>query len=340
MAQYQNGVTPTFTSNELDHFVVKTLLENGDSTVCLNNGLDSVTMQKNNGHTALFTRFEIPAVDTNFAPEGQSKVPRQLVQTPYQVRIREYQEAFEVSRQAYELNPLMVVDAAKENLGPLIARTRERVRWNVVKAATNVLLDSSAHSMRSEVNSPVSTGRLRRLARFLRDNRGKYFTEMVSASTKIATEAVEPAFFAYCSTSLDSDLRNLPGFKVPSNYSDSNKKQMYEVGVFEDIRFFASPDFEAYEGLGGASSTMITTGGLCDVYPIVVCAKHYGKQLALQGEAKYGGQGTNLKANVLDKPDKSDIHNAKIVVASNWHDGILITNPVWIGVLEVACTAN
>jgi N4-gp56 family major capsid protein len=93
------------------------------------------------------------------------------------------------------------------------------------------------------------------------------------------------SFFGYCHPDLVPDLRNISQFipveKYPqiAPYSD-------EVGAIEGIRFCTSTLAVPWLGGGAtvASTGMLSTNSLCDVYPILIFGKNSYGLVPLRGK--------------------------------------------------------
>lgn len=230
-------------------------------------------LPKNKGLTIKWRRpvpFEVSAVTLT---EGVTPAPQ----------IMEYEDVTSVISQYGAWVPLTDViadtheDPVLSNVTELMAdqaaSTKEQIVWSVLRAGTSVVYSGTA-TTRATVLAPLDEAELRAVQRELKANHGKHITRMLSASEKIATEPVAPAFVAFGHTNLEQDLRDLSGFVVREKYASGTMLSDYEIGKFEDIRFILTPQLEPFFGAGSGTTTgVLNTNSAVDVYPIVVIAQ-------------------------------------------------------------------
>jgi N4-gp56 family major capsid protein len=168
--------------------------------------------------------------------------------------------------------------------GEQAALTKERILWSVLIAGTNVIYSGSATS-RATVQAPIDLGDIQLATRALKVAMAKPITKMVTASEKIATQPVAPAFVAFGHTNLEQDFRALSGFVPRENYSDSTKLlHPMEIGKVQDVRVILLPHLPYFPGAGSGTTTgVLFTGSNVDVYPIVFLGENAFAATALKG---------------------------------------------------------
>lgn len=340
MAILTTSGTATLTAGQIGPAIMAEMLKNGEIQPALDMALSTKTHKAGSGKSVQFRRYPIPAVDTTVETEGVNKAIRALTTEDYTGTLDRYAEALGCSTMAHDLEPWDVVKAQKDNLKELVARTREKVRWNTVIAGNNVLYNSSAITSRGTVNGAVSAGPLEQACRLIDRNRGRYFLEASNGSNKEGTTPIEAAYLAFCHTDLKADLRALPGFTTCDRYGGMAKHHPLEFGSFRNIRFICGVDYSPIADAGAAAGTtfLSTTGTSLDVYPIVILAKDAVDCVKLAGSGEYGYG--NLHVEHLGKADKSDYSNARQVTVATWYDLVMWTNHGWGCRVEVAATRN
>lgn len=339
---YQNW--PNNSANE-QYIPVKTLLDSPAAWTCLNEATDHITIAPKSGRSINLRRWVNPVVTvtSSVVTEGVNPNARQLQSQDYTGTLQRYAELFEVSRVAYDLNPYDAVKGSSERGVVLVARDRERVRYNAAIGGTSVFYNAASITTRATVNGTISLGRLQAAVRAIRGAYGENFTKAIGGQAKFGTSPVESGLYAYAHTDLEPDIRNLPGFRTVAEYP-SGTGLPYEFGACQNVRFFTSPEFVPFANGGAASTTLISTGtsgitsGAADVYPIFITATHALTSVALGGGGAKGYG--NAKANILDGADKSDPTNERIYIAFDWYDLCLITAQEWCARIEVGATRN
>lgn len=306
---------------------------------------DTRSMSRNSGNIVNLRRWTNPAVDTTTNNTGLSKASRALTHYDYTGTMGRFTESFDVARYEYDLSQYNPVRGATDVLGDyLIPETREMVRYGAAKTITTILYNSVAVGGRGSVNGVLGLGQIQKAVRGIENYRGMKFRGAEAGKAADGTSPVEAAYFAFGHTDLAVDIRNIPGFKPVSEYPSGKGASPYEFGAIQNVRIFLSPAFVPYANAGAASTTLISTGvtgtssGSADVYPFIILAQGALTGVKLEGSGKEGFG--NAKINILDKPDKSDVNNDRVVVAADWYDLCVVTSNEWGCVIEVGATRN
>jgi len=302
---------------------------------------DERTINKNTGNSVQFRRMvPMPVVTTpTGVVEGVSPASQAFTTEDYTGTLVRYADVYETTRVNADLSPFNEVKEGTKQLRIKVDRTRERIRYNAAKAGTGVLYNSPTISTRATVNGVITAGRLQRAIAEIRGNRGDTFTEIDHGSTKVGSTPVEACYVAFCSTDLEPDLRNLPGFTVTANTTGAKFKG--EFGVFQNVRFITNADYVPFTDIGaaiGSSGFRSTSAVLNDVYPIIIVARGSLSAVKLRGTSSTGMGNGNV--NILDKADKSDPNNLRVLLTADWYDLCLVTGNSYLRRIEVACTAN
>jgi N4-gp56 family major capsid protein len=319
------------------------VLERAGPHICLDLAADTKPVPKNAGNAVNFRRWRNPAVSTTPVTEGVNPTSRALAHDDYNATINRFAEVFEESRYNYDLDVWDSVKGAADVLGDLIQRTREQVRYNVAKAGSGVLYNSSAVSTRNGVNGAITVGRIDVAVRALEAAKAMTFTQMQKASTAVSTAGVEPAYFAFGHTDLMPDLRRLAGFRTVAEMANIPREAMNPLlrGALGSVLFFLSPELDPFLAGGAAvgSTGMKSAGGTSvDVYPLIIVGQHALGSIALRGSGP-AGRGA-VKVNILDQADKSDPTNERVYISAAWYDQALRLSEEWMQRVEVGVTAN
>lgn len=226
--------------------------------------------------------------------------------------------------------------------GEQAGRTVEQVIYNVVKGGTSVFYANG--SARAAVNTTISLNKQRAVTRYLKAQKAKKLTKMLSGSVNVGTSPIEACYVAICHTDLEPDIRNLTGFVPVAEYGTMKPLCPEEVGAVEDVRYIASPDLDPWEDAGGTpgSSVLSNGGSNADVYPVLFFgADAYG--LTPLGNSKDAGGGSNqaVKPTVINPntPSASDPLGQRGYVGwKTWFNAVRL-NETWMCRLEVAASA-
>lgn len=339
---YQNW--PNNSANE-QYIALKEVLDRAPAQVCLNLACDTRSIQRQMGRSINLRRWVNPAVNLNttIVTEGVNPNARQLQSQDYTGTLVRYAELFEVSRYDYDLHPYDAVKGSADVMVDLVKRDQERIRYNTAIGGTSVFYNSAAITSRATVNGALTLGRIMVATRSLKNSYGEMFTQNEGGQNKFGTSPVENAYYAFCHTDLEADLRGLPGFKTVAEYP-SGKGMSFEFGSVQNVRFFTTPEFLPFANAGAATTTLISTGtsgtssGSADVYPIILVAKHALTSINLAGAGAKGFG--NANANILKDADKSDPTNERIYISFDWYDLCMITAQEWVTRIEVGATRN
>ena len=152
---------------------------------------------------------------------------------------------------------------AGENIG----RTIEALNYGVIRAGTQVYYANG--TQRTDVNTPITLSKQRAVLRSLKALKAQKITRSpVALSPTTARARLKRPIVAVAHTDVESDIRNMPGFKTVAEYGTRSPVSEYEIGSVEDVRYILSPDLNPFLDAGGAKGTMVSTSGTnADVYP-------------------------------------------------------------------------
>jgi N4-gp56 family major capsid protein len=217
-----------------------------------------------------------------------------------------------------------------EVLGEQAAQTVETLRYNKLKAGTNVFFANG--SQRSDVNTPLTLDLQRQVTRALKRQNAMQITSVVGSTPAFRTEPVEAAFIGLVHPDVENDIRNITGF-IPTKQYGTVTPWANEIGAVEDVRYLRSTIFTSFPDAGGATSTMVsTTGTNADVYPVLYLAKDAYGIVPLKGKDSLAIMVVNPKPAAGDPLAQRGTAGWKTMQTS------VILNDAWMVRAEVAAT--
>jgi N4-gp56 family major capsid protein len=288
----------------------------------------------NETKTIKFRRYESLDATPKTLVEGVTPASNTLTVTDITATVVQYGDLITISDVVQDTHTDPILQQATEILGEQAALMLENVRFNVLKAGTNVFYaNDDGTPLRTEVISPISRDVQRRVTRALKRQFAKQITSVVRSSPNYGTQAVAPSFIALCHPDLESDIRNMAGFVSVENYGSISPYEM-EIGKVEDVRYIASTVIAPWADAGANKGAMLSTTGVkADVYPILVIARDAYGIVPLKGKSAI----TPMVVN--PKPSDSDpLAQRGHVGWKAWQTAIIL-NDAWMARIEVAATA-
>jgi len=228
--------------------------------------------------------FNVPLADTPLT-EGVTPAGSTLENKDYTVTLQQYGDFLEFSdviQDTHEDFPPLLREMT-DILGEQAAHTIETLRFNVLKAGTNVFYANGAN--RAAVNTEVTLPLQRRITRSLKRQNAKPMTAMISSTVKYNTQPIEAAFVALCHPDVENDIRDMAGFISVKQYGSNVEAMEGEIGSVEDVRYIRSTVFESFPDAGGTTAGYLsTTGASADVYPIIYLARDAYGIVPLRGK--------------------------------------------------------
>jgi N4-gp56 family major capsid protein len=290
-------------------------------------------MPKNKTDTIKFRRPRVFTAATTPLIEGVTPTETQFSYEDVSATLRQYGQVVVVTDKIEDLHEDPVLNDASVQAGENIGRTIEALNYGIVRAGTSVYYANG--TARTDVNTPITLGKQRAVLRSLKALKAQKITRSLSPSSDYGTRAVEAAYVAVAHTDVESDIRNLPGFKTVSEYGTRSPISEYEIGSVEDVRYILSPDLNPFLDAGGAKGTMVSTSGTsADVYPIIIFGQDAWGMVALRGQGAVSPTIIPVGQKTKDDP----LGQRGYVGWKTWH-AALILNQAWMSRLEVAVTS-
>lgn len=289
-------------------------------------------MPKNKTDTIKFRRPRVFTAATTPLIEGVTPTETQFSYEDVSATLRQYGQVVIVTDKIEDLHEDPVLNDASVQAGENIGRTIEALNYGIIRAGTSVYYANGVQ--RTDVNSPITLSKQRAVLRSLKALKAQKITRSLSPSSDYGTRAVEAAYVAVAHTDVESDIRNMPGFKTVAEYGTRSPISEYEIGSVEDVRYLLSPDLNPFLDAGGAKGTMVSTSGTsADIYPIIYFGQDAWGMVALRGQGAVSPTIIPVGQKTKDDP----LGQRGYVGWKTWH-AALILNQAWMSRLEVAVT--
>ena len=278
------------------------------------------------------TAFFIPLATTPLV-EGVTPSGSLMSNQDYTVTLNQYGDFVTITDVIEDTHTDSVLQQATDILGEQAAVTIETTRFNILKAGTNVWYGNVVAG-RSSVITAITLADQRRVTTGLNRQNSKKISQVVESSPDFNTKSVEAAYFAICHPDLESDLRNMTGFKVVADYGPHTTPFEGEIGSCEQVRYLTSTVFAPFADAGGAKGTLRSTTGVnADVYPILFFGRDAFGIVPLKGKSSM----TPMVVN--PKPASGDPLGQRGTVGWKLYTNTVILQDAFMARLEVGATA-
>lgn len=314
-------------------YVVVELLKRAMPYLCLEKFGQAKSLPANNTQTMKFRRYNALALATTPLTEGVTPSGKKMTATDVTGYIYQYGDLVEITDVIQDTHEDPVLKEAVNVCSEQAAKTVETLRYNVLKACSNVFYANSV-AARTSVVAVISRADQRKIVRALERQEAQFITSIVKSTPSFNTESILPAFIGVTHVDMTSDIRGLTGFTSVADYGQVSKFET-EIGACEDVRYIKSTIFTPYADGGSATTTgkLTTNGDGCDVYPVIYIGKDAYGIIALKG--KYA-----IAPIVINPtPSKSDPLGQRGSVGWKTWQGTVILNDAWMAVYECACSS-
>lgn len=268
--------------------------------------------------------------NAHLTAEGVTPSADTLQAVDVTVALNQYSCLYAVTDKTVDMYEDDVPSEMKKQTGQRIGLVREMVRYGILKGMTNAYF--AGGSDRSTVAAAISLRMIRNITKNLKRNHAEMVTKILDSSVKFGTSSVEASYLVFCHTDLESNIRDLEGFKHVAEYGNRQVVHPLEIGSCESFRFILSPELAAYADSGaavGSTGLYSTTGTNIDVYPVIVAAEDAWGQVALRGakalDVSYIPPGTK---------DGSDPLGQRGWIGAKTYFNCLMLNQGWAALLE------
>ncbi len=336
-------------------FVVKDLLKRGFPYLVLEKFGQAKPIPTRNSKTIKFRRYYLAMnsgtwspyayfqtdAESNFSPtvktlsEGVTPAATSIEKTDYEATLIQVGDRTVITDVVMDTHEDDILRESIEILGEQAAIILEKIRFNVVKAGTNVVYadaGSGDDDTRAEVETVFSAAVQRSVTRTLKRQLAKHITSTVKSTPAYGTESIQPAFIGICHPDLEYDISQAAQFTPVEKYSQVTPFEG-EIGKIGDVRYICTTIFEPWLGAGGSSGTnVLETSSAADIYPILYLARDAYGLCPLKGKDSI----TPMVVN--PKPSDSDPMAQRGHVSWKAMTTAIILNDSWMVRAEVACT--
>lgn len=278
------------------------------------------------------SNFNIPVAITPLV-EGVTPSGSKLSNQDYTVTLAQYGDFVTITDVVMDTHTDPILTQATEILGEQAALTVETLRFNVLKAGTNVFYGNNVAG-RSDVVTAITLADQRRVTTALNRQNAKKITSVVASSPDFNTKSVEAAYVAVCHSDLENDIRGMTGFKPVSDYGTHTTPWEGEIGSVEQVRYLTSTVIAPWEGLGAAVGASGLRGGTnVDVYPVLYFARDAFGIVPLKGKSSM----TPMVVN--PKPAAGDPLGQRGTVGWKLYNATVILQDAWMARLEIGAKA-
>lgn len=199
--------------------------------------------------------FSTPLATTPLQ-EGVTPTGKKLSNQDYTVTLVQYGDYATITDVILDTHEDRVLQQMTEVLGESAAQTIETIRFNVLKAGTNVFWANGG--VRTAVNTPITTALQRQITTGLTRQNAKRITSVVKSTPDFRTEPIEAAFIGLVHPDLETDIRKMDGFVQTKLYGTVTPWEN-EIGSVEAVRYLQSTVFAPWTDAGGAAGAMRST---------------------------------------------------------------------------------
>ncbi len=292
--------------------------------------LTGATGSAGSGSGDFFTPLALTPLVEGVTPEG-----RTLSNQDYTVQLAQYGDYITITDGVDDTHPDNILGEATDILGENAAETVETLRYNVLKAGTNVFYANKVAG-RTTVAASISLADQRRVTTALARQNAKKITSIVGSTPDYDTKSVEASYVAVIHPDLETDIRSMTGFKPVADYGPHTSPWEGEVGSVEQVRYIcttvAKPFLAAGVVVGSAPGKRSVGGVNIDVYPILFFARDAFGIVPLKGKSSM----TPMVVN--PKPAAGDPLGQRGTVGWKLWTTTIILQEAFMVRLEVAAT--
>lgn len=281
------------------------------------------------------TAFYIPVATTPLV-EGVTPSGSRLANQDYTVTLGQYGDYVTITDVVEDTHTDPVLQQATDILGEQAAVTVETLRFNVLKAGTNVFRANQVAG-RSDIITTITLADQRRVTSALNRQNAKKITQVVASSADFNTKSVEASYMAVCHPDLETAIRGMAGFKPVADYGPHTTPFEGEVGSVEQVRYLTSTVIAPWADSGGTAVTnnliYTTANTACDVYPVL----YFGRDAF--GIVPLKGKSSMTPMVVNPKPAPGDPLAQRGTVGWKLYTSTVILQELWMARLEVGAPA-
>ena len=265
--------------------------------------------------------------------EGVTPSGSVLTNQDYTVQLYQYGDFMTMTDVIEDTHTDPVLQQMTDILGEQAASTVETLRFNVLKAGTNVFYGNNVAG-RSSVITAIALTDQRRVTTGLNRQNARKISTVVASNPDFNTKSVEAAYMAIVHPDLESDIRGMTGFIPVASYGPHTSPFEGEIGSVEQVRYLTSTIFAPWADAGGAKGALRSTSGTsADIYPIL----YFGRDAF--GIVPLKGKSAMTPMVVNPKPSPGDPLGQRGTVGWKLWTATVILQDAFMARLEVGATA-
>jgi N4-gp56 family major capsid protein len=232
-------------------YVVKDLLKRAQPYMCIEKFGQAYPIPQNSTRTAKFRRYFLTGATGSagdgdaskafFTPlsttpllEGVTPAGLKLSFVDYTVQLAQYGDYIQITDVIEDTHEDPVLQESTQILSESAAQTLEAIRYNILKAGTNVFYANGAN--RAAVNTTITLDLQRKVTTALNRQNAKFVTSVVASSPNYRTEPIEAAYICLIHPDCETDVRNIAGFISTKQYAGTQPMEG-EIGAVERVRY-------------------------------------------------------------------------------------------------------
>lgn len=284
--------------------------------------------------------FFIPVATTPLT-EGVTPAGSLLANQDYTATLQQYGDFVTITDVVEDTHTDPVLQQATDILGEQAAVTVETIRFNTLKAGTNVFYAAGV-STRATIVTAITLTDQRSVTTGLNRQNARKITQVVASNPDFNTKSVEASFMAVVHPDMESDIRNMTGFVPVASYGPHTTPFEGEIGTVEQVRYLTSTVIAPFANAGGLESAVSTetypnglrsTGGTnIDIYPILVFGRDAYGIVPLKGKSAM----TPMVVN--PKPAPGDPLAQRGTVGWKLYTTQVILQDLWMARLETGAS--
>jgi len=274
--------------------------------------------------------------------EGVTPAGSRMTFQDYTVQLQQYGDFITITDVIEDTHEDPILQEATQVMAEQAALTIETVRWNILKAGSNVFYAGAPTVVvRTNVDRPITLDLQRKITTAMTRQNAQPITRVLKSTPDFRTEPVESAFIALAHPDLETDIRSMAGF-IPTKQYGTVTPYESEIGAVERVRYLTSTVFTPYPDAGGNTPNSetptprvlrSTSGTKADVYPILYLARDAFGIVPLRGKDSI----TPMVVN--PKPTSGDPLGQRGTVGwKTWQSAVILQDAFMVRA-EVACTA-
>lgn len=245
-------------------------------------------MPMNAGNTMVFRLYPSLSLQLATLVEGSPPTGKQLSKSDKSVTLVQHGDFVTVTDFGMMTIENDILNVAADVLGEQEGQSMDALIRDTAVAGTTVFYGGTA-AARTDLTTTthkVTTDVLNRIIRTLNTQNAKKFTDIVNATTRIGTGGMNAAYWGITHPDVAFTLRTLTGWQDVKDYAEPGARMPGEIGAYREIRFMQSSQAKLFAGAGGtASGDVKSTGGLADVYTVLVFGREAIATVPLSGKS-------------------------------------------------------